>query len=29
MLAFEVPDGLWLLGKGVPPSPRQQPAVKV
>jgi hypothetical protein len=29
MLAFEVPGGLWLLGKGVPPSPRQQPAVKV
>jgi hypothetical protein len=22
MLAFEVPGGLWLLAKGVPPSPR-------
>jgi hypothetical protein len=21
MLAFEVPGGLWLLVKGVPPSP--------
>jgi hypothetical protein len=29
MLAFEVPGGLWLLAKGVPPSARQQPAARV
>jgi len=29
MLAFEVPGGLWLLVKGVPPSRLEQPAVKV
>ena len=29
MLAFEVPAGLWLLVKGVPPSPLLQRAVKV
>jgi hypothetical protein len=28
MLAFEVPGGLWLLVKGVPPSSFQEPAVK-
>jgi hypothetical protein len=29
MLGFEVPGGLWLLLKGVPPSTLSQPAVKV
>jgi len=29
MLGFEIPGGLWLLLKGVPPSPSYQPAAKV